>query len=438
MLGKRSLVLVAVVLFAGAGLLFAGGQRESGSAPAKNGKVTLDFWTENTQPYQVDILKKIISQFESSNPNISITYELVPWSVYLQKFQTALQTKQTPAVSQLGTTKMPYFQKRQGLVNITSYVNSSSLKKDVVSPAWYTARFGSDYYGVPWGVDVRYTLYRKDLFQKAGLSMPGSSWTWQQFVNDAKKLTNAKKNVYGVGVAYGKGDDTGEQAYWSALQSAGGNVLSNNKVILDSPQAATALKLYTGLLTQDHVAPPSAPSLTGPDLASLMANGSIAMVYSNNISMYNQVIKADPSLKGKIGMAPNPTINGKSADFMGGSDLVMWTGHSKATYNDAWKWIQFLMSSNVQAEYTLPLFGALPAVKSAYSSSKFLAATPSIRPFKNVMLDAVKNGVSEPNITQLPVIEQNLKQLVNSAVLGTSIHDALKNAAQSITNALNL
>ena len=129
MSGKRSLVLAVAALFAGAGLLFAGGQRESSSTPTKSGKVTLDFWTENTQPYQVDILKKMITQFESSNPNISVTYELVPWSVYLQKFQTALQTKQTPAVSQLGTTKMPYFQKKKGLVNITSYVNSSTSQE---------------------------------------------------------------------------------------------------------------------------------------------------------------------------------------------------------------------------------------------------------------------------------------------------------------------
>ncbi len=420
---KRLLVLLVLVIGIGA-LIF--------------GETTISFWTENTQPYQVKILQTLINEFETQNPGIKVTYQLVPWSVYLQKFQTALETNQTPVVSQLGTTKMPFFYEKGGLIDLSTYVEKSTLDKDIVPSAWDTCKYDGGIYGVPWIIDSRYTIYRKDWFEEKHLPLPTNSWTWQDFVEDAQKLTNPEKYIYGAGVAYDTGDDTGEQNFWSVFTSLGGEVFKDGKVVFNSSVALNAVKIYTDLFLKYHVTPPSAPSLTGPDLMRLLANGNVGIIYSTNVETYAQAVDANPSLKDELGLVLNPQINGKSAAFLGGSDLVMWKGHSQEEYEAAWKWIEFLMSTDVQAKYALQLTGSLPAIESAYSSEYFMNDLPALKPYKQILEEAVAYGVPEPNVTVLPVMESAFAHMLNSVVLGTPIDVAVKRADDQISAAWQL
>jgi len=400
--------------------------------------ITINFWTEDTQPSQVAILKTLINEFEAQNPNIHVDYRLVSWGNYMQVFLTALKTNQTPVVSQLGTTKMSFFWNEGGLVDLDKYI-TEDLKKDVIPSAWYSCQFNGQLFGIPWGVDARYTFYRKDWFEKNNLPLPTNSWTWEDMINDALKLTNTNKYTYGLGLCYDTAENTGMQAFWSLLYSAGGSVLSEDgkTVTLNSTQTLYALKLYTEPLLKYHIVPPSAPSLTGPDMVALFAKNEIGIYYSNNISAYSQAVEANPLLKDKIGVVLNPTINGKQKNFLGGSDLVMWKGHSQEEYQAAWKWIEFLMSTKVEAKYVLDLVGSLPSVGSAYSDPDFLSDLPYMKQYSNVFEQAVADGVEEPNLPITPVIESNIRQMINSAALGTPLEEAIKRASEQIYSAMS-
>jgi len=98
--------------------------------------------------------------------------------------------------------------------------------------------------------------YRKDLLEANGIDYPSNDWTWEDFFENCKKLTQPEQGTYGV--AFGTGPS--ESYYWvTFLWSAGGEVMTYNpvtdtwKAVFNGPNAAKALDFYTRLCTEHWV-----------------------------------------------------------------------------------------------------------------------------------------------------------------------------------------
>ncbi len=52
-------------------------------------------------------------------------------------------------------------------------------------------------YSVPTKQELYCCFYNKDLFDKAGLDYPNGSWTWDEYVETARKLSDPKNGIYG-------------------------------------------------------------------------------------------------------------------------------------------------------------------------------------------------------------------------------------------------
>ncbi len=96
-------------------------------------------------------------------------------------------------------------------------------------------------------------LYRKDLFDRAGLDYPTPDWTWEDLYRMARALSDPAEGIYGLRFTRGKH----EAWHWmSFLWSAGGDALVRDPdtgdwtVAFDSPAAARALDFYTRLCTE--------------------------------------------------------------------------------------------------------------------------------------------------------------------------------------------
>ena len=53
------------------------------------------------------------------------------------------------------------------------------------------------YYGLPYKQDVFCVFYNKNLFDQAGIPYPEGPWTWDEYIETAKKLTDPEKGIYG-------------------------------------------------------------------------------------------------------------------------------------------------------------------------------------------------------------------------------------------------
>ncbi|MBU1910716.1 MAG: extracellular solute-binding protein, partial [Verrucomicrobia bacterium] len=79
-------------------------------------------------------------------------------------------------------------------------------------------------WALPYGGALgRVLLYRKDLFDEAGLAYPTKNWTWEDLVRAARALTQPELGRYGLAMGRGKH----ESWYWiTFLWSAGGEVMT--------------------------------------------------------------------------------------------------------------------------------------------------------------------------------------------------------------------
>ena len=72
-------------------------------------------------------------------------------------------------------------------------MTSQKYYQDVLS--LYT--LDNKYYAVPKDYDTIGLWYNKTLFDKAGVSYPDDTWTWDDMYNAAVKLTDKANGIYG-------------------------------------------------------------------------------------------------------------------------------------------------------------------------------------------------------------------------------------------------
>ncbi len=113
---------------------------------------------------------------------------------------------------------------------------------------------GTHVWALPYGGALgRVVLFRKDLFDEAGVPYPGPAWTWDDFLAACRRLADPGRGRYGVAFPRGKH----ESHWWTAfLWSAGGDVMVSGpggdgwRIVFDSAEAAVALDFYTRILAE--------------------------------------------------------------------------------------------------------------------------------------------------------------------------------------------
>lgn len=96
-------------------------------------------------------------------------------------------------------------------------------------------------------------LYRKDLFDAAGVAYPTADWTWDDLHAACRKLSDPARGIWALKL----GRSQHESAYWiNFLWSAGGEAMTYDEsrdaweIAFDSPAGARALDFYTRLSTE--------------------------------------------------------------------------------------------------------------------------------------------------------------------------------------------
>ncbi|MDR0475430.1 MAG: sugar ABC transporter substrate-binding protein [Treponema sp.] len=87
------------------------------------------------------------------------------------------------------------------IVDITDSISASTvLKPERFYPGVLnSARYNGRYYGLPWIANTTVVYYNKALFDEAGIPYPNpkGGWTWDQFIETAKKLTKVRVDAQG-------------------------------------------------------------------------------------------------------------------------------------------------------------------------------------------------------------------------------------------------
>jgi multiple sugar transport system substrate-binding protein len=118
----------------------------------------------------------------------------------LKKTLASFVSGKAPGIAYEFGSSITTLAKRNQTQDLTSLVKGTpSLQWNDFFPAAQQAATTPDgkIYGLPALVDNLALIYNKKLFDAAGLSYPTANWTWDDFRNAARKLTNPSQKKFG-------------------------------------------------------------------------------------------------------------------------------------------------------------------------------------------------------------------------------------------------
>ncbi len=258
------------------------------------------------------------------------------------------------------------------------------------------------YWALPYGTYIMGMVWRKDLFQVAGLDPEVPPDNWDEYYEFAKKCTDPKKGTFGIMM------HKTAWSYYSVIVSAGARAMKDIgedewEATFNTPEAVTAYE-YLAKLLQGKWRHPSGKIVEGvvydeTQNEVMWSQGRIAMrdMYFTD----NLLADINPEL---IGIAPVPKgPDGKRASELNCTMCGIYVGAAKKgpeVLEAAWNFVHFLGSPQAKAERTRVLvengYGmfADPVYLKKLGYIDYLRRIP--KGWRRVFDEAMKNGEPEP------------------------------------------
>ena len=319
--------------------LLAGMSMLALAAPADAGevRVTVAEYSAKTGPY-FEAVKK---EFEAANPGITITYEIVPWDVLLQKLTTDITAGTNADLSIIGTRWLIDFVQQDVAEPLDSYI-TPEFKDRFIDTFLQPSIMNGHTYGLPIAASARAMYYNKELFEKAGIAKPPATWTELQ--EDARKIK--AQGAFGYGLQ-GKEIET-DVYYYYAMWSFGTEILNKDGTSgLSTPGALEAAKLYKSMI-DEGLTEPGVTSNSREDVQNLFKQGKVGMMITAPF-LSNQIKDEAPKLK--YGVAAIPAGPTGARGTYGVTDSIIMFKNSR-NKDEAWKLLDFLFTKQQRAKFT--------------------------------------------------------------------------------------
>ena len=187
----RRLAAVLAAAALGLGTLAGCGGDESQDGPVK-----LRFLSLAWQEASVKANKDIVKAWNKAHPDIQVEYVQGSWDSAHDQLLTSFEGDDAPDVIHYEAALAGQFAGRGYLADLKD-LTPASLQKEISPKIWETASTPDGaVFGVPFLLESQVVIANKKLLDAAGIAAPGAdqAWTWDQFADNAKKLTKGKQH----------------------------------------------------------------------------------------------------------------------------------------------------------------------------------------------------------------------------------------------------
>jgi ABC-type glycerol-3-phosphate transport system substrate-binding protein len=167
-------------------------------APAGAVAATIDFtsWGADNGAWQ-----KLVDTYKEKAPNVTVKLTPVPGGdTYYQQLQTGIAGGAKPDVASYQGWEWQVYAERGVLAEIDAYIAADKFSgpwPDFEAVKTHTLWKGKRYH-VPMQMAAMVMLYAKKPFEEAGIKPPTDDWTFEQFLEIARKLTDTSKKKFGL------------------------------------------------------------------------------------------------------------------------------------------------------------------------------------------------------------------------------------------------
>lgn len=145
----------------------------------------LEFWTMQLQPKFNRYFKDAIGTFEVANPGTKVHWVDVPWGAMQGKIQAAMGAKTAPDVVNLNPDFAIQLAARNAWLNLDPVLTKGESKEYLPS-IWQAGTLDGKAFSFPWYLTSNITIYNQELFAKAGIVKPPT--TYQELAQTAKQI----------------------------------------------------------------------------------------------------------------------------------------------------------------------------------------------------------------------------------------------------------
>lgn len=185
---------------------------------------------------EIDILKPLLSEFEKENPDIKVDFMHIPQN-YFQKIHLLFASNTAPDVIFINNLYLPIYANAGLLEELNTDDNFYPQSLNALS--WQ-----GKLYAIPRDVSNLVIYYNKDMFLKKHIPFPKQNWTFDDFLQTSKKLTD--KNTFGISF------EEDPLFYLPYLMSNGGGFLPEE---INKAESQEAINFYADLRNKYHTAP---------------------------------------------------------------------------------------------------------------------------------------------------------------------------------------
>jgi sorbitol/mannitol transport system substrate-binding protein len=434
---RRTLHRLAACI-AAAGLAFTAGCAGAGTLGATENTVTIAMVSNS----QMTDARELSDKFEEANPDIQLRFITLSENQARAKItaSTSMGGGEFDVVM-ISNYETPQWAENGWLVNLSDYINKTPGydENDFIPSLRESLSYEGNMYSVPFYGESSFLMYRKDLLEQAGITMPRDP-TWQQVADAAAELDSPDM----VGICLRGKPGWGEvlAPLDTVINTFGGRWFDMDwNAQLTSPEVEKAVQFYVDTV-REYGEPGAATSGFG-ECATQFSQGRAAMWYDATSAVSTVEDPKSSTVVGKVGYALAPKVEKDNPGW-----LYTWSlGIPKSSDKPdaAWKFISWMTDQNYiklvgeelgwervppgsrLSTYQIPQYKEASAAYGQLTLDSIESATP----LKPTVQPVPYTGVQFLAIPEFQDLGTRVSQQISAAIAGQkSVKDALEQSQE--------
>lgn len=368
------------------------------------------------------IMQDLSDEFEKANPDIDLEWVVLEENVLRQRVTNDIANKGGQFdVLTIGTYETPIWAKQGWLLPFENLPAEYDVN-DILAPVRDALSYEGKLYALPFYAESSMLYYRKDLFDKAGITVPNQP-TYQQVQQWAGQVHDPDNGVYGICLRGKPGWGENMAFFTTLVNTFGGKWFDINwQPDLTSPAWKESLTYYVNILNQ--YGPPGASSNGFNENLALFSTGKCGMWIDATVAAGKLADPEESQVAETVGFARAPI-----ASYPNGSNWL-------------WAWSLAIPSSTKSpeaAQQFVQWATSKPYVQLVAQERGWVSAPPGTRkstydtpeykqaaPFADIVLTSIESAdPSKPTAEPVPYKGVQFVAIPEFQALGTQVGQTL-------------
>ncbi|GAA4540989.1 ABC transporter substrate-binding protein [Amycolatopsis samaneae] len=256
-------------------------------------------------------------EFEKANPGINLKFVSLPENQARAKITASTATEGGEFdVVMISNYEAPQWAANGWLENLEPHMAATPGydRQDFIPSIRDSLSYKDQMYAAPFYGESSFLAYRKDLFDKAGLTMPAKP-TWRQIAEFAAKLDDRANGVAGICLRGKPGWGESLAPFTTVANTFGAQWFDQNwNAKLTSPEFKAAAEFYVNLVREHGEVGASSAGFS--ECGNRYNQGQAAMWYDATVMAGTNEDPASSKVVGKSGYAPAPVEKTQSSGWL--------------------------------------------------------------------------------------------------------------------------